>query len=85
MAKQSEVDELQELVNELEAQAQYKDAALSEARKGLFRIQGADPARYVRGPAGSGQKLPIAKCLDDVRSVAQRTLIAMSDMEYVRG
>lgn len=68
-------------VAELEAQLKRKDEALSEARKGLFCIIDIHPASYAHGPAGSGQTLPIVTAFREAQSVADRTVLKMSDAE----
>lgn len=67
--------------SEVEAELVRTKLALSEARKGLFRIINIDPVRYMTGPIGSGQKPPIVKAFREAQSVADRTVIAMSDAE----
>lgn len=81
MAKQSEVDALAAEVESLKAQLEKKETALSEARKGLFRIIDASPTKFITGPVGSGQKAPIVKCYEHMHSVADRTVLKMSDAE----
>lgn len=77
MAKKSEE------VTELQAQLAQKEKALSEARKGLFRIIDIAPASFMHGPAGSGQMLPLAKAFEECQAVADRTVLLMSDAEDV--
>lgn len=68
-------------VAELQAQLEQKEKALSEARKGLFRIIDIHPATYGHGPAGSGQTLPIVTAFREAQSVADATVLKMSDAE----
>lgn len=74
MAKKSKL-------SDVETELVRTKLALSEARKGLFRIININPATYVTGPAGSGGSLPIVRAFHEAQSVADRTVIAISDAE----
>jgi hypothetical protein len=52
------------------------EEALGAARKGLFRIINISPTRYIVSPGGQPA---IVKAFAEAQSVADRTVIAMSD------